>query len=95
MADFNERWSLDVQPVYSEDADFMSGWTRPALEELRVAIKRGSTEVLTFHCVRSFSEAGKIISYTQLTEESSVQRLIEDAELGRQIRKVSWELFSG
>ena len=99
----DRTWSLDLKPIFDEPEQWNNGFIyfqgASVLKAVRVAIKVGQTEVLTFHAVRpvpSYLGADEQFVYSWralLDENDKVMdfnpffQLIADAEVGRKIRE--------
>jgi hypothetical protein len=100
----DRSWSLDIHPVYDDAKEYFDGWGvfsvgPDTIRYLRVAVKSGGTEVITFHCVKPVhpNTDDPIFSYRAITESSApfinpFEQLIADAELGRKVREAGLEL---
>jgi hypothetical protein len=87
---------MEVKPTY-DDTDWYSDgvvfYNPPStLKYIRVAIKSGSREVLTFHAVRpeppNIEEAENFFQVNL----SPLEQLLADAEVGRKVRESGLEL---
>lgn len=99
-----------MQPVYDDYAPFLDGvftyYRESTLRHVRVAVKSGSREVLTFHAVRpnpehSDPEENCFFTYRRMVDPDDnpldldlnpFNQLIADAELGRKVREAGLEI---
>lgn len=105
----NDRtWSVDFRPIYDDPEEWSDGYivfSQPStLRAVRVAIKVGDTEALTFHAVRpvpthlgadeNFVYTWRAIPAGKMMDFNPLKQLIADAEVGRKIREAGLELKS-
>lgn len=97
----DRSWSLDIKPVYEDYEPYFDGVVRyhymSALKYVKVAVKYGGREVLTFHAVRPDPpEPEYIYSYSRMVDPADnpydldlnpLKQLLADAELGRKVRE--------
>lgn len=104
----DRAWSLDLKPIYDNPEGFDNGFinfTYPSvLRAVRVAIKYGDTEVLTFHAVRPVPsylgpDEKYVYSWRAVLDENDkimdfnpLEQMLADAEVGRKIREAGLEL---
>lgn len=103
----DRKWSLDIKPIYDEpDTRFDGAFYYhfgSVLRAVRVALKSGNTEVLTFHAVRPDPAYPGDNDYDFMTIRSierdykglnlnPLEQLMADAELGRKVREAGLEL---
>lgn len=105
----DRSWSLDIKPIYDDPDPIISGALiyhfASVLKAVRVALKSGDTEVLTFHAVRPNPPYGNDNDHDFMTiraiergykslDLNPLQQLMEDAELGRKVREAGLEFKS-
>lgn len=103
----DRSWSLDIKPIYEDFDPYFDGgnywFFDSVLRAIRVALKSGGTEVLTFHAVRpeppypgdnnhDFMTLRAIERDDKGLNLNPLQQLMEDAELGRKVREAGLEL---
>lgn len=103
----DQFWSLDIKPIYNKPDQFDDGifsfQSETTLRAVRVALKSGDREVLTFHAVRPVPPYGDDNDYDFMTiraierddkslDMNPLKQLLADAELGRKVREAGLEL---
>lgn len=97
----DRSWSLEMKPVYEDYDPYFDGLMyhhyMSTLKYVRIAVKSGGREVLTFHAVRAAPpDPEYIYSMSRMVDPDDnplnvsldpLKQLLDDAELGRKVRE--------